>query len=43
MARMFYTLEEAAEKLGVTENRIKELATDPANKLQQFNYSQIKR
>ena len=36
MARMFYTLEEAAEKLGVTENRIKELATDPANKLQQF-------
>jgi len=34
MARMFYTLEEAAEKLGVPEDQVKELAGD--GKLQQF-------
>jgi len=34
MAKMFYTLEEAAEKLGKTQDEVKELVT--AGKLQQF-------
>ena len=34
MAKMFYSLEEAAEKLGVDEERVKEMAAD--GKLQQF-------
>jgi len=34
MAKMFYTLEEAAEKLGVAEDAIKQMASD--GKLQQF-------
>lgn len=34
MAKMFYTLEEAAEKLGVNEDRVKELSDE--GKLQQF-------
>ncbi|QDU71691.1 helix-turn-helix domain-containing protein [Mucisphaera calidilacus] len=34
MAKMFYTLEEAAEKLGVNEDRIKEMASE--GQIQQF-------